>query len=203
MSTMVEMVDGSICDTALVSEAKTGNHHAFEELCRRYSSTLMKSIRRVLRDHWDAEEALQETLLSAYTHLRGFEGQSSVLTWMTRIAINAALSRVRRKRPPTLSIDEIQEETGLTLSSVLQADTPDAECQLIQTQQEELLARAIVRLPPQLRTVIELRIKNGCSSKEIADKLDISVAAVKSRIWRACRRLGEYDAIRTHAYEHA
>ena len=112
LSTTDVIANESICDAALVSEARAGNHIAFDELCRRYSSRLMKSIRGVLQDRWDAEDALQDTLLSAFTHLKSFQGRSSVSTWMTRIAINAALSRLRKSRGGEVSIDEAGEETG-------------------------------------------------------------------------------------------
>ena len=189
MSTVADFVDGSICDAALVAEAKAGNHNAFDELCRRNSSKLMKSIRRVLRDQWDAEDALQDALLNAFIHLKSFQGRSSVSTWMTRIAINAALSRLRKSSSKAVSIDDAGEETGLALSSVLQDGAPDAERQLIQAQQEGLLAKAIGQLPRSLRSVLELRIRNGCSGKEIAEKVGISESAVKSRLNRAYQLL--------------
>ncbi len=191
-----------MCDTALISEAKTGSHTAFEELCRRYSVRLLKNIRRVLGNRWDAEDVLQETLLSVYIHLKSFEGRSSVSTWMTRIAINAALSRLREKQRVTLSIDDVGEDNGLALSSVLQDGRPDAEWQLIQGQREEYLASAIRRLPRSLRAVVELRIKNGYSGKQIAETLGISESAVKSRLNRAYLRLRGRDAARGRDCRH-
>lgn len=185
MSAIVETVSRSICDAALISEAKTGNHRAFEELCRRYSNIVMRSIRRVLQNQWDAEDALQETLLSAFTHLNSFEGRSSFSTWMTRIAINAALSRLRKNRHITVSLDDVRDDTGSALSSVLKDEAPDAEWQLIHAQRAEVMAEAIVRLPPSLRSVLELRIRDGYSGKQIARKVGISEAAVKARLMRA------------------
>lgn len=192
MSTTDVIANESICDAALVSEARGGNHNAFDELCRRYSSRLMGSIRRILQDRCDAEDVLQETLLSAFTHLKSFQGRSSVSTWMTRIAINAALSRLRQSRVTAVSIDEAREETGLALSSVLPDGALDAERRLIHAQQEELLAKAIAQLPSSLRSVLELRIRDGYSGKQIAEKMGISESAVKSRLRRAhlllCKR---------------
>ena len=199
MSTTDVIVNESICDAALVSEARAGNHNAFDELCRRYSSRLMGSIRRLLRDRCDAEDALQETFLRVFTHLKSFQGRSSVSTWMTRIAVNAALSRLRKSRGTAISIDEAGEETGLALSSVLQDGALDAERRLIYAQQEELLAKAIAQLPPSLRSVLELRIRDGYSGKQIAEKMGISEAAVKSRLNRAYLRLRERQYSRAHA----
>ena len=199
MSTTDVIVNESICDAALVSEAGAGNHHAFDELCRRYSSRLMGIIRRVLQDRWDAEDVLQDTLLSAFTHLKSFQGRSSVSTWMTRIAINAALSRLRKSRRTAVSIDEAGEETVLALSSVLQDGALDTERRLIHAQQEDLLAKAIAQLPPSLRSVIELRIRDGYSIKQIAETMGISESAVKTRLSRAYLLLRDGQYSRAHA----
>ena len=199
MSTTDVIVNESICDAALVSEARAGNHNAFDELCRRYSNRLMGSIRRLLRDGCDAEDALQDTLLRVFTHLKSFQGRSSVSTWMTRIAINAALARLRKSRDTAVSIDEAGEETGLALSSLLQDGALDAERRLIHAQQEELLAKAIAQLPPSLRSVLKLRIRDGYSGKQIAEKMGISEAAVKSRLSRAYLLLRGRQYSRAHA----
>jgi RNA polymerase sigma factor (sigma-70 family) len=198
VSTTDVIVNESICDAVLVSEARAGNHNAFDELCRRYSSRLMGSIRRLLRDRYDAEDALQETFLRVFTHLKSFQGRSSVSTWMTRIAVNAAVSPLRKSRGTAVSIDEAGEETGLALSSVLQDGALDAERRLIHAQQEELLAKAIAQLPPSLRSVLELRIRDGYSGKQIAEKMGISESAVKSRLNRAYLLLRERQYSRTH-----
>jgi len=167
VSTTDVIVNQSIPDAALVSEARAGNHNAFAELCRRHSKRLMGSIRRILQNSWDAEDALQDTLLSAFTHLKSFQGRSSFSTWMTRIAINTALSRLGKSRGTAVSIDEAGEKTGLALSSVLQDGALDAERRLIHAQQKELLAKAIAQLPPSLRSVLELRIRDGYSGSRL------------------------------------
>lgn len=188
-----------ICDFALMSKARTGDHNAFTELCRRHSSKLTRRIRRIVRDRSDAEDILQETLLSAYTHLKSFEGRSSVLTWLTKIAINAALSSIRKTRHISVPIDDdMGEETRTGQFCTLRDHTPDPERQLIQSQKQKLLAQAIHRLPPRLRSVLELRVKHGHSGKQIADKLGISESAVKSRLMRAYLRLHTREGARVH-----
>lgn len=201
---LTSLVDGhssyrDICDFALMSEARTGNANAFAELCRRHSGKLIRRIRRIVRDGSDAEDVLQETLLSAYTHLKSFEGRSSVLTWLTKIAINAALSSIRKTRYVSVSIDdEIGEDTRAGQVCTLRDHTPDPERQLIQKQKHRLLAQAIHRLPPRLRSVLELRVKHGQSGKQIAEKLGISESAVKSRLMRAYLRLHSREGARLH-----
>lgn len=191
-----------VCDFALMSEARTGNHNAFEELCRRHSTKLTRRIRRIVRDRYDAEDILQETLLSAYTHLKSFEGRSSVLTWLTKIAINAALSSIRKTRHIAVPIDEMGDDTRGQFCT-LRDHTPDPERQLIQSQKHKLLAQAIHRLPPRLRSVLELRVKYGHSGKQIADKLGISESAVKSRLMRAYLRLHNRESARFHGFRRA
>ena len=156
----------------------------------------MGSIRRILQNSWDAEDALQDTLLSAFTHLKSFQGRSSFSTWMTRIAINTALSRLGKSRGTAVSIDDAREETELTLSSVLKDGALDAEQQLIHAQREELLAKAIAQLPPSLRSVLELRIRDGYSGKQIAETMGISESAVKARLSRAYVLLRERQSSR-------
>src|ERR1700678_2270993 len=90
-----------ISDMYLVAAAKDGNHQAYAELCRRHSKKLFRTVLRITRDVADAEDTLQEALLKAYVHIRGFEGRSAFSSWLTRIAINSALmlSRKTRSRP--------------------------------------------------------------------------------------------------------
>jgi RNA polymerase sigma-70 factor (ECF subfamily) len=159
----------------------------------------MRSIRRLLRNRCDAEDALQETFLSVFIHLKSFQGRSSVSTWMTRVAVNAALSQLRKSRGTAVSIDEGGEEIGLALSSVLQDGALDAERRLIRAQREELLAKAIAQLPPSVRSVLELRIRDEYSGKQIAEKMGISESAVKSRLGRAYLLLRDGQYFRAHA----
>lgn len=198
MSTISNAVPTYMSDAALVSEAKSGDHSAFEELCKRHSTKLTRYIRRLLADRSDAEDALQETLFKAFTHLESFEGRSSVLTWLTRIAINTALMNLRRKRGRTVSIDDTGEDSGTGDGWLVRDGAPDPECQLIQKQQEMLLADGIRQLPPLLRAALELRVRYGYSGKQIAEILGISEAAAKSRLMRAQLRLQERGRLRAN-----
>src|ERR1700734_3495661 len=87
-------------DEALVISAKAGMHLAYAKLCRRHSSSILRSIHRITRSEEDAEDGLQESLLKAFIHLNKFDGRSKFPTWLTRIAINPALIIVRKKRAP-------------------------------------------------------------------------------------------------------
>jgi RNA polymerase sigma-70 factor, ECF subfamily len=87
-----------ICDMYLVAAAKDGDPQAYAELCRRHSRQILRTVMRITRDVADAEDTLQEALLKAYIHIGGFEGRSAFSSWLTRIAINAALMLLRKKR---------------------------------------------------------------------------------------------------------
>lgn len=182
-------------DLNLISKAQAGDHDAFEELYVRHSPQLIRCIRRIIQNPSDAEDILQETLLSAFTHLKNFEGRSSVSTWMTRIAINAALSNLRKRRRGVLSLDHAGDDSGPDQVLSLPDQSPDPEWQLLQAEREQVLQHRLLRLPPRLRDIVELRIKLGYSGKQIAKKLAISESAAKSRLNRAQLRLCSFEAI--------
>ena len=198
MSTLSSAVHTYLSDAALVADARGGDHSAFKELYRRHSTKLTKCIRRILGERADAEDVLQETLLSAFTHLQRFEGRSSVSTWLTRIAINAAFSALRGKNRTMVPIDDAGEDPQMGEVCVLRDRGPDPERQLIRKQQEMLFAQRVRRLPPLLGVVVELRAKGECSTKEIAVQLGISESAVKSRLWRAQHLLRDHSLLRKH-----
>lgn len=199
--TVPQLVDHSFAsDAALVSKAQTGDQFAFNELCRRHSSKVMRHIRRIVHDLSDAEDALQDALLSAFTHLHSFQSRASFSTWLTRIAINAALSKLRRARHTTVPIEYSEDDSRTGEVYVIQDESPGPEQQLIQKQKEMHLTAAIHRLPPRLRSVVELRVREGYSGKQIARRIGISESAVKSRLLRAHLRLVNHDGVHTSGY---
>jgi RNA polymerase sigma factor (sigma-70 family) len=172
-------------DETLIAAAKNGGKLAFTEICNRYSELAFRMIYRVTKNQEDAEDALQETLLSAYKHLRSFEGRSKFSTWLTRIAINSALVTLRkRRRRPEISIDERSfEGRGQPLD--LPDQTTDAESRPIEIERVFHLNQAVLRLRPALREIIEIQSMYDGTIKEIADAAGISVAATKTRLMRA------------------
>jgi RNA polymerase sigma-70 factor, ECF subfamily len=182
------MEDGptELSEAALVSMAKLGDRDAFVELSKPYSDRILRTIYHITRNWHDAEDALQDAMLRAFSHLKDFQGKSSFSTWVTRIAINSALMMLRKKRVcqevPFEGIDSSGENY-----EPREAKSPaeDPESQLARKEREELLNDAILRLPRVLREVVELRQARGYSTREIAQALGISVPAVKSRLSRA------------------
>jgi RNA polymerase sigma-70 factor, ECF subfamily len=173
-------------DAVLVSTAKLGDANAFVELSRRHSSRALQTAYRITRNRQDAEDAVQDSLLKAFTHLNTFQEKSSFSTWLTRITINSALMILRKKRVCVeISIDG-SDDSGETYERwEPRSLTEDPENRFARSEREELLRDAILRLPPVIREAVELRQARDYSTREIAQALGISIAAVKSRLSRA------------------
>ena len=187
-SRTIEYVDGSsetVNDELLVSKAKSGDFTAFVELRKRHSSKLFWTAYRITRNWEDAEDTVQNAFLKAYLHLERFEGRSSFGSWVTRIAINSALMIVRKKRSCEISIDRIDCDSGASEEWGLLDFKEDPELSCLRAEREEMLQRAILRLRPSLRSVVELQQSEDYSTKELAQILGISVPAAKSRLLRA------------------
>jgi RNA polymerase sigma-70 factor, ECF subfamily len=173
-------------DEVLVSTAKLGDANAFVELCRRHSRRLLQTTYRITRNQQDAEDAVQDSLLKAYSHLNDFQEKSSFSTWLTRIAINSALMILRKKRVCVeISIDSSDDSGEIYERWEPRSLTEDPEHRFVRREREHLLRDAILRLPPVIREAVELRQARDYSVREIAQTLGISVAAVKSRLSRA------------------
>jgi RNA polymerase sigma factor (sigma-70 family) len=140
---------------------------------------------RITRNPQDAEDALQDAFLKAFVHLKNFDGRSTFSTWLTRIAINTALMILRKKRAhPETSMEWTAD--GDNWQQWEMADMRvDIEEHYAKKEAERHLDRAIHRLRPSLRSVIEIQQSHCSSVKEIAEVAGISVAATKSRLLRA------------------
>ena len=181
----------------LVLSAQAGSSAAFVELRRIYSDRIYRSALSITKNCEDAEDAAQEAFLRAYIALRSFEGRSSFYSWLTRIAINSALMVLRKRRARLeVSFDQANE-MGDEISAFEFKDTgPDPEHILVKRQRYAHVLKAMGRLQPRLREVIEMQMRHDLSVKEIAQMLKISEAAVKSRLLRARVRLTRVCAIR-------
>ena len=180
----------------LIHEGFKGKQTALEELFSRHSGALYQSALRLLGNHEDAEDALQEGMLSAYRNLGRFEGRSQFSTWLTRIVINAALMRLRSQRShPAVSIDQPTGETELTIAEQLADPSPDPEQLLAQQEIEEVLEQSLTALSAEMQAVVRLRDLEGFSTREAAEALAVPENTLKSRLHRArhqlAQRLGE------------
>jgi len=163
-----------------------------EALFRRYQRPLFQTALRVLGNTEDAEDALQDGLLSAYRNLNRFEGRSQFSTWLTRIVINAALMRRRSaKARPAISLDETPREEELPASERFADDGPNPEQVFASTEIREMISENLDELSPLLRTAFVLREVQGFSTGEAAKKLGVTENTLKARLWRARQQLAE------------
>lgn len=174
----------------IVLAAQAGSAAAFAEIHSIYSGRLYRTILSIAKNPQDAEEALQETLLRAYLAIKRFEGKSQIYTWLTRIAVNTTLMVLRKQRiRPEVLFDPQPDDLceSFTFEVKDSALNPEELCVLHQRQLKTL--RALHRLRPFLREPIRMQIMHGWSISEISRELNVSVAAVKSRLYRARQQL--------------
>lgn len=172
-------------DAQLVRDSQSGDTRAFDELVRRYQDKVYRLAFKILRHEEDAAEALQDAFLSAFRGIKNFKAESTFSTWLYRVATNAALMRYRRRREPHVSLEQSQNPN----QDAEPIEVPDWSSQpleeLLDRETREVMEASMERLHEDLRTVFVLRDVEGMSNAEVAEVLDISVAAVKSRLHRA------------------
>ncbi|MFH0872767.1 MAG: sigma-70 family RNA polymerase sigma factor [bacterium] len=175
-------------DTELVKLAKAKDLLAFSELVSRHSARIYSLLYRLLKNRGDAEDLLQQTFLSAFENLGRFREEASFRTWVTRIATNFALMKFRKeKKNQTVSLDVPKNftEDGIPLPMEIADWSVNPVETLERKELVEILEAAIARLPQIYRTVFLLRDLEGLSNKEVAEMMELSVSAVKSRLMRA------------------
>jgi RNA polymerase sigma factor (sigma-70 family) len=173
-------------ERGLVAAAKCGEREALEILWKRSSQKILKVTRRITKNKEDAEDALQDCLLSAFVHFKDFDGRSSFSTWLTRIAINSALMILRKKRASReMSMEGPQGMDEAMPFWEVPDSAPNPERRYVQQEREKILHEAITGLRPAIRRVIEIQSLQEHSLKEAASQIGISVAATKARLFHA------------------
>lgn len=172
-------------DAELVAMTNSGDTRGFDELVRRYKDRVYRLCTKILRQEDDAAEALQDAFLSAYRGLPRFKSESTFSTWLYRIATNASLMKLRRRRPGHVSFEQSQsgESNAEPLAIPDWSSQPLEE--LLDGETREVLAKEVDLLPPSEREVFVLRDIMEQSNSDVAQELGLTVAAVKSRLHRA------------------
>jgi len=174
----------------LIERGLKGDMQALDALFTRNTRTLYQTALRVLGNPEDAEEALQEGLLSAYRNLPRFERRSQFSTWLTRIVINAALMRRRSKRSrPAVSLDDWASEGDVPLAERFADEGPNPEQIYAGTELGDRVSSKLAEISPLLRTAFWLREIEGLSAEEAAQVLGVSRNTLKARLWRARQEL--------------
>src|SRR5260370_4522783 len=162
-------------DAALVAAAKTGDAHAFELLVHRHEGRIFLLAQRMTRNREDAEDVVQQSFQKAFIHLKKFEGESLFSTWLTRIAINAALMVLRRRRgrrEVPIAESNTEDQTALPLDIPDVGTNPEESC--LRREQERILSAAVHELTPGMRKATELRELRELSTGETAHAIGSS-----------------------------
>jgi RNA polymerase sigma-70 factor (ECF subfamily) len=182
-----------IREEALVFAAQSGSQAAFTELYRLYEPRMTKAIWRMTKNKQDTEDMLQECFLRAFRSLNSFQGKSSFGTWIWRIAMNTSLTllRSREYKQRVFFCHTVSELSDWLLILDVMDGRPNPEQTFAHCQDISRLGEAMRTLKPTLREAVELCIMNGSSIREAAGILQISEAALKSRLLRARLLLGK------------
>jgi RNA polymerase sigma-70 factor (ECF subfamily) len=187
-------------EARLLAAAKRGRAEAFEALCKAHTARLLKTAFYITRNHEDAEDALQDSLLRAFVHLKNFDERSSFSTWLTRIVINSALMIHRRSRNARqVSADELSESGEAHVHLQIPDHSPNPEQRYMERERGKILHKAIRGLRPRIRAVVEVGQLQELPVKEAARVLDISIAAAKGRLFHARAALRNSASLRAVA----
>jgi len=168
-----------LSDADVVRRVLAGEPALFEVLMRRYNQRVYRAVRSFLRDDHECEDAMQQAWLSAYAHLGQFQGASAFSTWLTRIALNEALARVRHKSRLS-PIEDSPEE-----NDAMRSTQQDPEQRAADRELGRMVELAVDELPDRYRSVFMLREIEGMSTAEAAASLGVSEDVVKVRLHRA------------------
>jgi RNA polymerase sigma-70 factor (ECF subfamily) len=192
LSVTVASYQDSAGDKELVAAAKGGDNLAFETIVKRHRQRILALALRYTRSREDAEDIVQQTFQRAFIHLQGFESRSSFSTWLTSIAINNALMSLRKRRAlRELEIDDSSGDEGMTPALEIADASPDPEARYLLGERVRILSAAVAELSPGMQRAIELQELGELTTRETAQRMGLSVSAVKARLFRARRSLAK------------
>ncbi|WP_297515185.1 RNA polymerase sigma factor [uncultured Caulobacter sp.] len=178
----------AMSEAELVSHVRRGVRDAFRVIMQRYNQPLFRVARGIVSDDAEAEDVVQESYFRAFAAFHTFRSESSLLTWLTRITINEARGRLRRRRRQMVDLDEV--ETAQATGALVVAfpggrpmDNPEADA--ARAQIRLLIEQAVDSLAEPFRLVFILRDVQDCSIEETAERLGIRPETVKTRLHRA------------------
>lgn len=171
-------------DADLIDRARTRDEGAIRAIIKANNQRLYRLARGILRDDAEAEDVVQETYIRLFTHLEDFRGASSLTTWLSRIAINEALGRLR-KRKAMLFADASAHASAQIIQFPQSSDVNDPEKTMAQREIQRVVERAVDQLPDSFRLVFIARVMEGMSVEATAELLDLNPVTVKTRLHRA------------------
>jgi RNA polymerase sigma-70 factor (ECF subfamily) len=171
-------------EARLAKLARNGDRNAFAELVELYKDKIFHLAYRMLNNKQEAEDAVQETFLRVYTNLHRYDENQKFSTWIFRIGTNLCIDKLRRRKP-TYSLDaEMTDGEGNDYYAMLPSDEDTPEKQLMVSETQAQLHRAIESLPEKYKSVVVLRYLHDMSLQEISDVLDMPVTTIKTRVHR-------------------
>jgi RNA polymerase sigma-70 factor (ECF subfamily) len=180
-----QIIPAGIGDAELVRRARGRDEAAIRAIMQANNRRLYRIARGILRNDGEAEDVVQETYVRAFTHLESFRGDSSLATWLSRIAMNEALGRLRRARP---SVELNSLPPGALEAQIIQfplSASEDPEKTMAQREIQHVVEHAIDELPEAFRIVFITRVIEGMNVEETAELLDLKPETVKTRLHRA------------------
>jgi RNA polymerase sigma-70 factor (ECF subfamily) len=172
-------------ETRLAKLARNGDRRAFAELVELYKDKIYHLAYRMLNNKHEAEDAVQETFLRVYTNLHRYDEQQKFSTWIFRIGTNHCIDRLRKRKHSAYSLDaEMPDGEGNDYYSMLPANEDTPEDQIILSETQQQIRKAINMLPEKYKSVVILRYLQDMSLQEISDVLDMPVTTVKTRVHR-------------------
>lgn len=186
-----QIVSEEIADQALIRRALARDEGAFRAIMQANNRRLYRLARGILRNDAEAEDAVQEAYVRAFTHLASFRGESSLATWLGRIVLNEALGRLRRERPrvDVDLVDHAAMEAQIIQFPLATADDPEKS--MAQREIRDVVEHAIDDLPEAFRMVFITRVIEGMNVDETARMLGLKPETVKTRLHRARAMLRE------------
>lgn len=172
-------------ETDWIKQAIKGDATTFALLVDHYQKPVYSLCCRMLGNSKDAEDAAQESFIRAFIHLKKYDLNRSFITWLLSITSHYCIDRIRKRQLPTISMDTIPEEI------IPDQTVPNPERKIRDAERELMVQNLIAQLKPLDRAAIILRYWQDCSEVEIAETLNISVSAVKSRLYRSRQKLAE------------
>ena len=172
-------------DAELVAITNAGDNRGFDELVRRYRDRVYRLCTKILRHEDDAAEALQDAFLSAYRGLPRFKSESTFSTWLYRIATNASLMKLRRRRAGHVSFEQSQSGEPNAEPMAIPDWSEQPLERILDEETRDVLAKEVDLLPASEKEVFVLRDIMEQSNADVALELGLTVAAVKSRLHRA------------------
>ena len=189
-------------ESSAIAAAKRGQTAAFDELWQSHSKRILRTTYRITKNREDAEDALQDSFLSAFLHINEFDGRARFSTWLTRIAINSALTILRKKRPSLeLPLDDRGDHGGSRSFESILCHAPNPEEHHSQRERDGIVRGAVCELRSTMRQAVELHKLQEYSLQETAKMMGLSLTAAKTRLFRAKAALRK--SLKPQSVQHA